>query len=250
VTHSPEPAVDSDPDPDRQQPDPEAEHSGSGLFAAIREVALVLVIALGLSLLIKTFFVQAFYIPSESMQTMLEPGDRVLVSKLTPGPFTLHRGDVVVFADPGGWLGEPEPQHSGPVSSAVRSGLTFVGLLPSDSSEHLIKRVIGLPGDTVTCCDPSGHVVVNGRAINEPYLYPGNRPSDVDFSVQVPAGRLWVMGDHRSLSQDSRFNRDHHDGTVPIGDVVGRAFVVVWPLGRMHWIGQPTSSFAGVPSKG
>jgi signal peptidase I len=247
VIHPPDPTVDADQPPDDDQP-AVSRPSGTGLLTAVREIGLVLVIALGLSLLIKTFFVQAFYIPSESMQTTLEPGDRVLVSKLTPGPLALHRGDVVVFADPGHWLNPvPEPD-SGPVRKAIRASLTFVGLLPSDSGEHLIKRVIGLPGDTVTCCDSAGKVVVNGRSINEPYLFPGNRPSDVDFAVKVPAGRLWVMGDHRALSEDSRFHQGENRGTVPVSAVVGRAFVVVWPLGRLHWVGQPSASFAGIPA--
>lgn len=218
----------------------------AGALALIREVALVLAIALGLSLLIKTFLVQAFYIPSASMQNTLEAGDRVLVSKLSPGPLSLHRGDIVVFADPGGWLTPSFEEPESPVRSAIRSTLTFVGLLPSDSGEHLIKRVIGLPGDKVACCDAAGRLTVNGVAINEPYLFPGNRPSDIDFSVTVPPGRIWVMGDHRSVSEDSRFHRDVHDGTVPIDDVVGKAFVVVWPPGRMEILHNPEAAFAHV----
>ena len=270
MTQPPEPTVDGDLPPDDLPPDgdlpddlapddetvvaeqPQAsehgEPAGAGLLAAVREIVLVLVIALGLSLVIKTFFVQAFYIPSESMQTVLEPGDRVLVSKLSPGPFSLHRGDVVVFADPGNWLNPAPAPVQGPVRSAVRNTLTFVGLLPSDSGEHLIKRVIGLPGDTVACCDPAGKLTVNGKAVDEPYLFPDNRPSDVDFTVTVPTGRLWVMGDHRSLSEDSRFHRDEQDGTVPVSAVVGRAFVVVWPFGRAHWLGNPSATFADVPA--
>ena len=217
----------------------------AGALALIREVALVLAIALGLSLLIKTFLVQAFYIPSASMQNTLEAGDRVLVSKLSPGPLEpaprrhrrLRRPRRV--ADP---ARSSEPES--PVRSAIRSTLTFVGLLPSDSGEHLIKRVIGLPGDKVACCDAGGRVTVNGVAINEPYLFPGNRPSDIDFSVTVPAGRIWVMGDHRSVSEDSRFHRDVHDGTVPVDDVVGKAFVVVWPPGRMEILHNPEAVFA------
>jgi signal peptidase I len=221
----------------------------AGILALLREVALVLVIALGLSLLIKTFLVQAFYIPSASMQNTLQAGDRVLVSKLTPGPLTLRHGDIVVFSDPGGWLTPVVEQPESPVRKAIRSTLTFVGLLPSDTGEHLIKRVIGLPGDKVACCDANGKITVDGVAITEPYLYPGNRPSDIDFSVTVPAGRIWVMGDHRSVSEDSRFHRDVHDGTVPIDDVVGKAFVVVWPPGRMGALHNPESVFARVPAR-
>lgn len=221
---------------------------GSGaLWAMLRETAVVVVIALGLSLVIKTFLVQAFFIPSESMENTLLVGDRVLVSKLNPGPFDLERGDVVVFSDPGGWLTTPERVAEGPLREGVRAALTFVGLLPADSGDHLIKRVIGLPGDTVVCCDPQGRVSVNGAAVREPYLFPGDNPSDEKFTARVPAGRLWVMGDHRGLSQDSRFHRDVDGGTVAVGDVVGRAFVIVWPFSNAGLLRRPTSTFEAVP---
>jgi signal peptidase I len=232
-------------------PEPEGRpaHSGlSGLLALVREVTLVLAIALVLSLLIKTFLVQAFYIPSESMEQTLLRGDRVLVSKLTPGPIPLQRGDVVVFKDPGGWLPPPEPPDDGPVRAGLRRVLTFVGLLPADSGEHLIKRVIGLPGDTVMCCDAQSRITINGTPIDEPYLFPGNRPSEVDFTVTVGPGHLWVMGDHRAVSEDSRFHRDLADGTVPESDVVGRAVVIVWPLGRAAVLHNPRAVFAQVPA--
>jgi signal peptidase I len=143
---------------------------GNSLLAAVRETVLVVGVALALSLLVKTFLVQAFYIPSVSMQHTLEVGDRVVVSKLTPGPFELQRGDVIVFTDPGGWLAPTPPPQDGPVRSALRSALTFVGLLPEDSDNHLIKRLIGLPGDHVVCCDAQGRVSINGTAITEPYV--------------------------------------------------------------------------------
>lgn len=211
-------------------------------YLAVREVALVLIIAMGLSLIIKTFLVQAFYIPSASMEDTLGIGDRILVNKLSPGPLDLRRGDIVVFKDPGGWLAPPVPPQDGPLQSAARSALTFVGLLPSDSGEHLIKRVIGLPGDTVAR-GADGRLTVNGTPIDETYLHPGDEPSMEEFTVTVPAGRLWVMGDHRSVSQDSRFHRDIADGTVPIDNVVGEAFVVVWPLNRLHLLPNPEAVF-------
>jgi signal peptidase I len=226
----------------------EQAHRGpaAAMFGLLREVVLVLVIALGLSLLIKTFLVQAFFIPSPSMESTLISGDRVLVSKLTPGPFDLKRGDVVVFADPGGWLQPSPAAPEGRVRDGIRSGLTFVGLLPADSDEHLIKRLIGLPGDKVVCCDAKDQLTVNGKALNEPYIYAGDDPSDKEFSVTVPAGSIWVMGDHRSVSQDSRYHRELHNGMVPIDDVVGRAFVKVWPRKRVGLLRNPSSTFAGV----
>jgi signal peptidase I len=220
-----------------------------GVFAVVRETVLVLAIALGLSLIIKSFLVQAFFIPSPSMEETLIEGDRVLVSKLTPGPFHLAHGDVVVFKDPDRWLGEATgpPVGETPVRKAVRETLTFVGLLPSDSGQHLIKRAIGLPGDHVVCCDSAGKLSVNGVALDEPYLYPGDQPSTKTFDITVPANQLWVMGDHRSVSQDSRY---HSPGTVPIDDVVGRAFVVVWPFDRWKFLHEPIDTFSQVPAAG
>lgn len=228
------------------EPHRPASSVGHAVLVMLREVTLVVGIALGLSLLIKTFLMQAFYIPSESMQNTLQVGDRVLVSKLTPGPFDLHRGDIVVFSDSGHWLPATAGESHAGVGEAVRNVLTFVGLLPADSSDHLIKRVIGMPGDTVACCDSKGRVTVNGVAVNEPYLYPGNSPSEEDFTVTVPAGSVWVMGDHRANSQDSRYHRSVRDGTVPIDDVVGRAFVVVWPLDRTGVLHRPSDAFQAV----
>ncbi|MFI7587758.1 signal peptidase I [Spongisporangium articulatum] len=220
-------------------------------LSMIREIVLVLVIALGLSLLIKTFLMQAFFIPSPSMENTLIVGDRVLVSKLTPGPFELKRGDIVVFSDPGNWLPATTEVDEGAVRNGIRAGLTFVGLLPANSDEHLIKRVIGLPGDKISCCDSAGRLLVNGKPINEPYVYPNDNPSDKPFSVTVPAGHLWVMGDHRSVSADSRAHlKESTQGFVPIDDVVGKAFVLVWPLNRATLLHNPSSTFAGVPAAG
>jgi signal peptidase I len=217
-------------------------------LGAVTEVVVVLGMALVLSLLIKTFLVQAFYIPSPSMEDTLLVGDRVLVSKLTPGPLSLHRGDVIVFKDPGGWLPALTPVDDGPVRHALRSALTFVGLLPQDSGEHLIKRVIGLPGDTVACCDSSGRLTVNGKPITESYVRSGNVPADKSFTVTVKADNLWVMGDNRSQSEDSRYHRDRNDGQVPMSDVVGKAFVVVWPFDRFGGVVEPPDVFASVPA--
>lgn len=221
------------------------------LYGVVRETALIVVTALVLSLVIKTFLAQAFYIPSASMHDTLVEGDRVLVSKLTPGVFDLERGDVIVFKDPGGWLFSVTYGDGSGLQDALVRGLTFVGLLPQDAGEHLIKRVIGLPGDHVTCCDASGRLTVNGESITEPYLSPGSIPSEVLFDVVVPEGHLWVMGDNRQNSQDSRAHlADPGGGMVPVDDVVGTAFVVLWPPGRLAILHDPAETFADVSSAG
>ena len=245
--HGPGPGQDAERKDEATAGSGKRRSGGSVLFSAVRELVLVLAIALGLSLLIKTFLVQAFFIPSVSMENTLLVGDRVLVSKLTPGPIDLKRGDIVVFSDSGKWLPPSSRESEGTIRDGIRSGLIFVGLLPADSDEHLIKRVIGLPGDTVKCCDTAGRVLVNGVAINEPYLYPGDSPSDQPFSITVPAGRLWVMGDHRSDSADSRAHASSSGGTIPMSDVVGRAFVKVWPLDRFGLLRNPHATFKAVP---
>ena len=217
------------------------------LASWLRETAIIVVSALVLSMLIKTYLEQSFYIPSGSMEDTLAVGDRVLVSKLAPGPLDVHRGDIVVFKDPGGWLPPPDDEPTG-FSAAVGEALTFVGLLPQDSGEHLIKRVIGLPGDEVACCDEQGRVTVNGVPIDEPYLKDGSEPSEMSFSVTVPEGYLWVMGDNRQNSQDSRFKQGNPGGgAIPVENVVGVAFVTLWPADRWGLLRNPGDTFADVP---
>ncbi len=211
----------------------------SRLWRDLREIGVTVVVALVIAVLVKTFLVQPFFIPSESMESTLLVGDRVLVSKLEPGPGTLERGDVVVFVDPGGWL----PAATDEPSLVVRA-LTFVGLLPANSGEHLIKRVIGLPGDTVACCDPDGRLLVNDVPIDEPYLFTGDVPSTIEFSVEVPEGRMWVQGDHRSVSEDSRYQLGQPGaGMVPLDNVVGRAVLVMWPFDRFTTLPTPDDVF-------
>jgi signal peptidase I len=215
------------------------------LLRDAREILGTVAIALGIAIVIKTFLIQPFYIPSASMEETLRIRDRVLVSKLEPGPFELNRGDVVVFVDPGGWLPPPTTEPS-----VVSRALTFVGLLPANSGEHLIKRVIGLPGDTVKCCDPQGRILVNNQPLDEEvYLFPGDRPSTREFEVVVPDGRIWVMGDHRSVSEDSRYHDENGDfaaGAVPLDNVVGRAVLVMWPLSHWQWLSPPSEVYEGV----
>ncbi|WP_405939077.1 signal peptidase I [Streptomyces sp. NBC_00726] len=218
--------------------------------SAIREIPLLIMVALLIALVLKTFLVQAFVIPSGSMEQTIRIGDRVLVDKLTPWFGSKpQRGDVVVFRNPSDW---PPPNQESPgespvVVKQVKQVLTFVGLLPSDDEQDLIKRVVAVGGDTVKCCAPDGRLLVNGVAVDEPYVYPGDSPSTIKFEVKVPAGRLFVMGDHRSNSADSRFHMDRTaDGTISEDAVVGRAKWIVWPFG--HWSGlEQRSAFASVP---
>ncbi|MYW28086.1 signal peptidase I [Streptomyces sp. SID2119] len=204
------------------------------------ELPLLIGVALILALLIKTFLIQAFSIPSDSMQNTLQRGDRVLVDKLTPWfGAEPERGEVVVFHDPGGWLEDaatPEP-------NVAQKFLSFIGLMPSAEEKDLIKRVIAIGGDTVECKE-NGPVTVNGKALDEKsFIFPGNTPcNDKPFGpIKVQEGRIFVMGDHRQNSLDSRYHQElPGQGTVSNDEVVGRAIVVAWPVGR--WATLPIPS--------
>ncbi|MBY8879454.1 signal peptidase I [Actinacidiphila acidipaludis] len=217
-----------------------------------REVPLLVMVALLIALVLKTFLLQAFVIPSGSMEQTIKIGDRVLVDKFTPWfGAEPHRGDVVVFKDPGGWLsGEPAPKPDPVVVKQVKEFFTFIGLLPASGEQDLIKRVIGVGGDTVACCDKDGRITVNGTPLSEPYVYDGNPPSMMKFSIVVPPGHLWVMGDHRSDSADSRYHTDQPGGgTISEDLVVGRAFVIAWPVGHWRRLQEP-GTYASVPGPG
>ncbi|TQF03302.1 signal peptidase I [Kitasatospora acidiphila] len=222
-----------------------------GRRSLLRELPLIAVLALAIAVALKTFFVQVFVIPSGSMEQTIAIGDRVLVDKLTPWfGSTPRRGDVVVFKDPGGWLeNDRQPETDGPLARGVKSAFSAVGLLPSAGGGDLIKRVIGVAGDTVVCCDAQQRITVNGTPMAEPYLAQGNPASQIPFRITVPPGRLWVMGDHRDLSADSRYHMTGPDqGTVPLSDVVGRAFMIAWPFDRIGGIARP--GYSGPAAQG
>jgi signal peptidase I len=215
----------------------------------LKEIATVVVIAVVLSFLIKTFLFRAFYIPSESMVNTLDINDRIFVNLLVPEPFALERGDVVVFKDTKGWL-PPTPQQADGPFSVVEDGLTFVGLLPDNSEQHLVKRVIGLPGDHVVCCDAGGKISVNGAALDETYVNPAEVPAVRTFDVVVPQGKVWVMGDNRNHSADSRAHTDANGGFVDIADIEGKAAVIAWPMNRWAALDNYPGVFKNVPSAG
>lgn len=206
-----------------------------------RDLAVLLLLAAVLTVVFKVFAVEAFRIPSGSMQDTLRIGDRVLVNKLVYRVRGIDRGDVIVFSGQGSWDPPPSGPPPGPVPAALRTALQATGM--ASSGTDYVKRVIGLPGDRVACCDALGRITVNGVPLNErSYLYPGDQPSAQRFSLTVPPGRLWVMGDHRLNSSDSRYHGDDPgDGTIPEQAVIGRVFLVVWPLAQFREVPIPAT---------
>nr|WP_280804477.1 signal peptidase I [Aurantimicrobium minutum] len=224
---------------------------GRSVLLFVRDVVVIFGIAILVSFLVKTFLVRSFFIPSASMEQTLMIDDRVIVNELVPDLVGVDHGDIVVFQDPGGWLpARPEVQTSG-VQAATDWVLSLFGLASPDSNDHLIKRVIGLPGDTVQCCSADGKIIVNGVPITEPYItIPDgeSRASGIDFTVTVPQGSLFVMGDNRYNSKDSRYNTDKPGGGfVGMDFVVGRAFVLSWPMSHWGWLSNYPEVFADVP---
>jgi signal peptidase I len=178
------------------------------------ELPILLLVAVVVAFLVRTFLVQTFYIPSGSMENTLLINDRVLVNKVVYDFRDPHRGEVVVFVPPKAW-------DAGP------------------NKDDYIKRVVGVAGDRVVCCDAQGRITINGTPLKEDYLYPDDAPSVPRFDVTVPSGRLFMLGDHRSASADSRFHISASQGTIPVSAVVGRAFVIFWPFGHAGSLSVP-----------
>lgn len=230
-----------DPDaPSEPTPGPEGS-PGRRLFRGAREIVVILAIALVASALLRAFIVQAFYVPTGSMLPEIQLHDKILVSRVGG----IHRGEVVVFEDPGDWIPLDERSDApGPVHAA----LEFVGILPQSSDDHLVKRVIGLPGDHVVCCSTAGRLRINGMPVDESaYLLRGDEAADnVVYDVIVPAGHIFVLGDNRYHSGDSSYHLPSQDAFVSQSLVTGRAVAVIWPLSHAHVMRIP-DVFSEIP---
>lgn len=219
-----------------------------GLLGFLKDLIIIVAAALLISFVVKTFLFRSFFIPSASMENTLMVDDRIIVNELVPDVFPLQHGDVVVFSDPGGWLPNYDSPDPDLVTAALDLIATVVGFGGSDSEDHLVKRLIGLPGDRVECCDANGLLQVNGKSVSEPYILttPNHEASSgMKFDITVPDDSLWVMGDNRYDSADSRYNQDKPgNGFVPLDKVVGRAVVVSWPISHWTWLDNHAGNFA------
>lgn len=198
-----------------------------------RELLTIVGTALILSILVRTFLVQAFYVPSASMEDTLQENDRIIVSKISTKLTGIDRGNVIVFHDPGGWLGEGFPN---PYDTPVGRVLQAIGIVPANSGNDLVKRVIGVANDKIECCDVQGRITVNGIGVDESYTKDGVTSDQVTFSVLVPEGNVFVMGDNRGNSEDSRFHLDKNNGMVPVEEIIGRVAMRIWPISRIGGI--------------
>ena len=209
----------------------------------LRELPILVVLALLVSLFIKSFLVQFFYIPSGSMENTLQIKDRVAVNRVPFIGNDVNRGDVIVFRDPAGWLPEASSVDGNRFTNAIREGLVIVGIIPNPAKQYLVKRVIGVAGDNVVAKDQV--LTINGKPTYEPYIFSGNTPSDTDFNITVPEGKVWVMGDHRGASGDSRVHQDDvNNGMVPVEKITGRVIATIWPIKQIGFISSqdPLSS--------
>lgn len=203
----------------------------------LKELPILVIVALVVSLFIKSFLVQFFYIPSGSMENTLQIKDRVAVNKVPFVSDNIKRGDVVVFRDPNNWLPEPYDSTTNQFVAKAKSALVAVGVLPNPAKQYLVKRVVGVGGDRVVCCTKEGNLTINGVEVTEPYIFAGNKPSEMNFDVTVPKGKLWVLGDHRGASADSRYHQeDINKGFVPLSKVTGRVVGVIWPFKNITYI--------------
>jgi len=222
----------------------------NSIAAFFIDTVTIVVSALVISFVIKSFFLRSFYIPSGSMLNTLQINDRIIVNELVPNVIPLQRGDVVVFKDPGGWLGvSNNPSPTTPTAQIAEWLLSVTGLSSPDNDQHLVKRVIGIGGDHIICCDLNNRITINGKEIVEPYIAKGSNPSNTEFDVTVPKGSFWVMGDNRGNSEDSRYHpRTPGKGFVASQYVVGRAFVISWPFPHFTWLDNYADVFKNVPA--
>lgn len=207
-----------------------------------RELPILVLVALAVSLVIKSFLVQFFYIPSGSMENTLQVNDRVAVNKLPFIGDSIKRGDVVVFRDPDNWLPEPYITDQNKILTKVKDAFVAVGVLPNPAKQYLVKRVIGVAGDKVECCSKNKKLMINGIEIDEPYIFAGNTASDTKFNITVAQGKVWVMGDHRAASADSRFHQeDINQGMVPTSKITGRVLGIIWPIKNLGFVNSFSS---------
>lgn len=207
-----------------------------------RELPILVLVALAVSLVIKSFLVQFFYIPSGSMENTLQVNDRVAVNKLPFIGDSIKRGDVVVFRDPDNWLPEPYTTDQNKILTKVKDAFVAVGVLPNPAKQYLVKRVIGVAGDKVECCSKNKKLMINGIEIDEPYIFAGNTASDTKFNITVAQGKVWVMGDHRAASADSRFHQeDINQGMVPTSKITGRVLGIIWPIKNLGFVNSFSS---------
>ena len=212
------------------------------------DLLVIVATALVLSLLVKTFLIRSFFIPSGSMLETLQIQDRIIVNELVPEVVPVERGDVIVFRDPGNWLSPIIKPEQNFFEASSEWFLSAFGFVASDSTQHLVKRVIGVEGDRIVCCDANKKLTINGVPITEPYLAKGVEPSVLDFDVVVPKASFWVMGDNRGSSEDSRYHQDlPSKGFVEKKYVVGRAFVISWPVANWLWLDNYPNVFKDVP---